>query len=1028
MTLYPRNTSKVLDPALFRNPAAEYRGTPFWSWNGVLKRAQLKRQVDVLKKMGMGGYHIHVRTGLTLPYLGDEFMQYVSDSVEWARQEGMLAWLYDEDRWPSGAAGGLVTRDPQYRARHLLFTPTPYGNDSITAEIDSSARASRTGNGTLIARYQVVLRNGFLDSYRRLAEGDALPSSGTVWFAYLETALPSPWFNNQTYVDTLSRTAIERFVEITHERYAQVLGKDFGSLIPAIFTDEPQFTHKQTLNFAEEKRDLTLPWTTDLLDTYARAYGQRLEDYLPEVIWELPGGKTSLVRYRYHDHIAERFSEAFADTIGAWCDQHNIMLTGHMMEEPTLQSQTAALGEAMRSYRGFKLPGIDMLCDWREYTTAKQAQSAAHQYGRPGVLSELYGVTNWDFPFTGHKGQGDWQAALGVTVRVLHLAWVSMAGEAKRDYPASINEQSPWWPEYHLVEDHFSRLNTALTRGKPGVRVGVIHPIESYWLCFGPLSQTAIEREEREQSFADLTRWLLFGLIDFDFIAESLLPSQSLVQQTSQFKVGEMAYDVVLLPPMHTIRETTLERLETFHSNGGRVVFTGEVPALIDAQPSDRAQRLAAACQQISFGHGAVLNALAPYREIEILLEDGRPADELLHQIRIDGDNRFVFVCNTDRIRERRAAQIRLAGTWQVTLLDTLTGAIQPLPAEYTGAQTQITWDFPAEGSLLLQLEPGQNQPSQPVPPVEWQAVGYLTDKVHVTLEEPNVVLLDHAEFRLDNESWQPGEEILRLDNILRQKLGWPLRMAAFAQPWSVTLPEPTHTLTLRFPLHVSSAVAEPALALEEAAQCTLRLDGKPIPTAITGWWVDEAIQTVRLPALSVGEHTLEVVMPYGPRTNPEWCYLLGDFGVEVNGRHVRIVEPVRELAFGDWTCQGLPFYAGNVVYHCAVAGQGVDTALHIPKFAAPLLAVTLDGQLVGPLAFPPFQIELGSLAKGSHSLDITAYGSRVNAFGPLHNANEQLRWYGPDAWRSSGDEWAYEYQIKRAGILSAPVVQERKV
>jgi hypothetical protein len=87
MNLYPRNTSKVVDPALFQNPTAEYRGTPFWSWNGVLKRSQLKRQVDVLKAMGMGGYHIHVRTGLTLPYLGDEFMGFVSDSVEWARQE-----------------------------------------------------------------------------------------------------------------------------------------------------------------------------------------------------------------------------------------------------------------------------------------------------------------------------------------------------------------------------------------------------------------------------------------------------------------------------------------------------------------------------------------------------------------------------------------------------------------------------------------------------------------------------------------------------------------------------------------------------------------------------------------------------------------------------------------------------------------------------------------------------------------------------------------------------------------------------
>ena len=80
---------------------------------------------------------------------------------------------------------------------------------------------------------------------------------------------------------------------------------------------------------------------------------------------------------------------------------------------------------AMRPLRSFHVPGIDVLCDAAEYTTAKQAQSIARQFGRPGVLSELYGVTNWDFDFVGHKAQGDWQAACGVTVRVPHLAWLT---------------------------------------------------------------------------------------------------------------------------------------------------------------------------------------------------------------------------------------------------------------------------------------------------------------------------------------------------------------------------------------------------------------------------------------------------------------------------------------------------------------------------------------------------------------------------------------------------------------------------
>ena len=86
-----------------------------------------------------------------------------------------------------------------------------------------------------------------------------------------------------------------------------------------------------------------------------------------------------------------------------------------------------------------------------------------------------------------------------------------MAGEAKRDYPACIGYQSPWYEEYKIVENHFSRVNLALTRGQPVTRVGVIHPIESFWLCYGPMDSNGSETKFREQAFESLTNWLSFG-------------------------------------------------------------------------------------------------------------------------------------------------------------------------------------------------------------------------------------------------------------------------------------------------------------------------------------------------------------------------------------------------------------------------------------------------------------------------------------------------------------------------------------
>ncbi|MBW7937554.1 MAG: hypothetical protein H3C63_01535, partial [Candidatus Omnitrophica bacterium] len=110
---------------LFQNPTREYRGKPFWSWNGKLEPEELRRQLHIFKKMGMGGAFLHSRVGLATPYLGREWFDCIRASIDECRELGLEAWLYDEDRWPSGSAGGLVTRDPRYRLHFLAMEVRP---------------------------------------------------------------------------------------------------------------------------------------------------------------------------------------------------------------------------------------------------------------------------------------------------------------------------------------------------------------------------------------------------------------------------------------------------------------------------------------------------------------------------------------------------------------------------------------------------------------------------------------------------------------------------------------------------------------------------------------------------------------------------------------------------------------------------------------------------------------------------------------------------------------------------------------
>src|SRR5450759_4945932 len=65
-------------PDEFAQPGREYRGKPFWSWNGELTESELMRQMDVLEKMGMGGFFMHSRTGLATEYLGDEWFRLIN--------------------------------------------------------------------------------------------------------------------------------------------------------------------------------------------------------------------------------------------------------------------------------------------------------------------------------------------------------------------------------------------------------------------------------------------------------------------------------------------------------------------------------------------------------------------------------------------------------------------------------------------------------------------------------------------------------------------------------------------------------------------------------------------------------------------------------------------------------------------------------------------------------------------------------------------------------------------------------------
>ncbi len=196
--LYPKNRDKELSLELFKNPTCEYPGTPFWAWNCELEEEELLWQIDTLREMGFGGFHMHVRNGMKTEYMGEKFMDLVASCVNKAKRDNMLAWLYDEDRWPSGFAGGLVTKELKYRKRILLMTVNRFNGESEDGVYlaysvkDQVKRMAFKENTVLLRRFAVVLNaDGSLKSYRTLADGEeTAEGTGLVCVSFLGTRQP----------------------------------------------------------------------------------------------------------------------------------------------------------------------------------------------------------------------------------------------------------------------------------------------------------------------------------------------------------------------------------------------------------------------------------------------------------------------------------------------------------------------------------------------------------------------------------------------------------------------------------------------------------------------------------------------------------------------------------------------------------------------------------------------------------------------------------------------------------------------
>lgn len=1019
----------------FQSPPAAYRGKPLWSWNDRLNKEELIRQVGVLAEMGLGGFFMHARTGLATEYMGREWLGLVEACTEEAKRLGLESWLYDEDRWPSGAAGGLATKSEKFRMRYL--------RGEILTEKEAAGRSNRFQ----VARFAIRNDGLALRGYRQLSPKDSCLQPGEKLMIFTkEIVQPHSFFNGGTYLNTLDARAVGEFLRITHEQYLKTCGQEFGKTIPGIFTDEPHHgfvmceTPKGWL-YPPDSGWVT-PWADDFSRLFHNEFGYNLCEKLPELFMRLSGESLSPVKWQYMELLHRRFLECWARPIFDWCRHHNLRNTGHLLAEDLPGDQSITCGSVLRYYELMETPGMDqLLLDNRSFWMAKQVSSSARQFGRKWMLSELYGVTGWQLDFDGHKEIGDWQAFLGINLRCHHLAWYSMAGEAKRDFPASIFFQSAWYREYRIVEDYFARVHLLMQQGRAVCEILVLHPVESVWAQVHAKWATFIKNQSPDlapidRTFASVFRWIIGAQLDFDYGDEeqlNRLGRLKIVKHLPTLQLGKSSYRTVVIAGMATIRASTLKLLEKFQATGGKVIFAGKPPSHVDARKSLAPRLLSQKTLRVGLSQKALSKALHDAAPPKVRLSfRGKQKHDLpvILQTRREGKAWVIAICNTDAKQGFSLVEVHFDGAAkQVQEWDCRTGKCYAVSTKTQGGQTHWKTSLSLSGERIFRIVDIADKNLKPRWKIKTGTATALRGPFTYSLDEPNVLVLDQFQWRIGRGQWREMIDILAIDTALRKRLHLPPRGHGMMQPWARTAGAKRALLPLKLrtnftvkhlprgPLH---------LLIEQPGQWGVYLNGRHLSTASDdGWFVDPCFRKIPIPEgfLQEGKNYLELSADFTEGLDLEAIHLLGEFGVfGIRGSEPVLSRPPTRLHVGDLCKQGFPHYTGRIQYRLVLPPTTKkERRFHISAFGGAVVCLELPhGKAPVILLFKPHQATLpGSVNEVLCHVVLT----RRNLFGPLHLVPKKQKAITPASFRSLGDAYSHRAQLYPSGLLAPPEV-----
>lgn len=950
---------------------------------------------------------MHPRYGLMTPYLSDEYMERVRTCVNEAKKQGIQAWIYDEHPWPSGGAGGLTAAyKKEYRHKALVMRMhnrlTPIDKDEA------------------VAYYAVRLNaNGIPTEFISIEDPENYHGRERCYlhfYLFTENLHQSnePGFDDDNTMhgfatsDNMNPEAVRRFIDVTYGAFEKAVGGEFGTTLIGGFSDMPVY------NWNYGNPHPCIPWTTGFEKQFLKEYGYDIISRLPSLFFDV-GEDFMHVRLDYWKAVSTLFVNAYTKQLYEWCDQRGLIYTCHYWGEETLHWQIPWAGDVMHHFAYQHYVGMDhSIKNIEDPIGIKQAATVAEQLEKPRMVSETYGMSGNNITHKQRKWIADWEYALGTNFLVPYIAHSSLRGRRKRDEPASLFIQQPYWQDEKLLYDYYGRLSYALTRGKRKIDILVMQPLSTaqamyqasnyITFCHRPdpriFEAASVELYDYNQRWMDLCDSLLAKHRDFHIGNETLMEEYARVDG-NRLVVGAYSYSVVVVPASITWSTSTVRLLRDFAVAGGKIIAIKPLPICVDG--IEAACVLPNGTENIDDFDEALESALDKALAKDILMPN---CGDILVQHRVNGAEDIYFLCNTSMKKSYLGVPILLPGEGFLEVWDAINGARFNLPCENRNGCLSFALDFYPVSSYLLVRKNAVDDALEtwtPIPHV-FRKEQTLSGEWEIALKDLNALVLDFCDLQIGEHRWQ---------NIPVWKAHQYIKQSGLKQ-----------TFMLGFSFMVQQLPNTAFLVVETPERFEISINGNKLSANSGDWWVDPSFCKIDISQFCrVGKNEIEIQGRLGVDTEIENCVVIGEFSLKHESGYV-LVEPRMRVSGEDITQEGYPFFTGRAILRKrfeAELAAGERAFISFDKLDATYVKVWVNGKLVGDLPWEPYTLEITRfLHSGTNALEVEIVSTRYNLFGPHHfKFGEEETFSVPDRWTNES-LLTEEYFFTKLGVTGA--------